>query len=50
VWSTREAHIDGNWSETSLVVLHARNASLRAAEIAEEMAALGRWRREYRSL
>src|SRR5262249_33339281 len=39
VESIRDTHSDLN-CETSLVVLHARSASLRTAEIAEEMAAI----------
>ena len=37
----REAHIDGNLSETSLIVLNTHSASLRAAEIQEEVATIG---------
>jgi DNA-binding NarL/FixJ family response regulator len=41
VESIRDTHSDVNCCETSLVVLHARSASLRAAEIAEEIKAIG---------
>jgi len=39
--SIREVHIDGNLAETSLVILNTRTASLRAAEIQEELATIG---------
>jgi DNA-binding NarL/FixJ family response regulator len=41
VESIREVQADGNRSGASVVILHARSASLRSAEITEEIAAIG---------